>query len=115
MTLWVNLGFFIIAAFTLIVNLLFPFFNLHLANSTLACLKYDVNQIITEQRNTPDQIETKLENRFKSAKFFDLLGVETKDINDFKVIELEFKYKLLFNGMNDSVKKQKMRFIVNDV
>jgi hypothetical protein len=110
-----NLFFIVFITLFLAVNMLMPFLNLHIANSSLAHIKTEVNQIINENRNNPSQIKSNLQQTLSELDTFELVSVQDSDANDFKVIELEFKYKLLFNGFNKKVKNQKMRFIVSNV
>lgn len=110
-----NYFFIIVITLFLTVNLLMPFLNLHIANSSLASFKTEVNQVINEYRNNPSMIKAALKEGLSKNDSFEIVSVQDSDVNDFKVIELEFKYKLLFNGFNKKIDRQKMRFIVSNV
>lgn len=111
----INLGIFVVVTAALTSTLSVPFLNLHMANSSLAVIKTEVNEIISDNRNSLEDIEVKIRDSLSSHKGFKEINITSNIANDFRVIELEFKYNSLFQGLNDKLGKQKMRFIVNDV
>ena len=111
----INLALFVVTAAALTGSLTLPFMNLHMANSSLAVIKIEVNKVIIDNRNSLESIDTEIQNILSSHKGFEIISVSTTEANDFKVIELEFKYKVLFQEMNKSIENQKLRFIVNNV
>ena len=111
----VNVVFFILASFTLTAGLVFPILNLHFANSSISAIKQEVGKVIDENRNQPGQIQSLLEAKLAKNKVFELVSIKTEDLNDFKVLELELKHKILLLDFNKRVKNGKMRFIVSDV
>lgn len=115
MSFLVNICIFIIVAAVLTGSLVFPFMNLHLANGSLALVKTELNEIIAENRNNLNGIEEKITAKLSDHKAFELIAVEASDHLDFKIIEVEFNYKSLLQDMNEKVKGQKLRFIVNNV
>jgi hypothetical protein len=115
MSFLVNLCFAMVVLFALTSSLTLPFINLHVANSDLALIKTNVNDVIDQNRNTLDNIENQITDVLSNYNSFELVSINTSEANDFKVIELEFKYKNLFQDMNKNIEKQKLRFIVNNV
>lgn len=111
----VNLCLFVVITAALTGTLTLPFMNLHMANASLAVIKTEVNEVIADNRNSLEGIETKIQSGLTSHKGFELVSVNSTEENDFKVIELEFKYKVLFQDINNKVENQKLRFIVNNV
>lgn len=115
MSFLVNLCFAMVVLFALTGSLTLPFINLHIANSDLALIKTNVNDVLDQNRNSLDNIENQIIEALANYNSFELVSITTSEANDFKVIELEFKYKNLFQNMNESIEKQKLRFIVNNV
>ena len=111
----VAMAFFVILVSAGISYFLFPFMNLHMANANVAMVRTKVNEIINENRNTPYELVSDIKENISKNEAFDLVSVTSAQANDFRLIEVEFHYKTLFQGLNKKLGNQKMRFIVNDV
>jgi hypothetical protein len=115
MVFWVNLCFFVLVSAGLSGWLILPSLSLHMANACLAVIKKDVNKIINLNRNNLEDIDIKIKTSLANNSVYDLVNILASDNHDFKVIELEFRYKALFQDFNTRVKNQKLRFVLNDV
>lgn len=115
MVFWINLCFFVLVSAGLGGWLILPSLSLHMANASLAVIKKDVNTIINLNRNDLKDIEVKIKRTLANNKAYELIDAKASNNHDFKVIELEFRYKALLQDFNNKVKNQKLRFVLNNV
>jgi hypothetical protein len=115
MVFWINLCFFVLVSAALSGWLILPSLSLHMANSSLAVIKMDVNKFINLHRNNLEDIDVKIKSYLANQSAYELIDIESSDHEDFKVIELEFRYKALLQDFNNKVKNQKLRFVLNNV
>ena len=110
----VNLAIFAIISTMCWSGFILPMFNPQIASTQYAVLRSRVNMIIEQNRNNPNLIKNQILALRNDGFANIVMAVDEKQENDFRVIDLHYRYSGLFQR-EDNIGEQVMSFLVNDV